>query len=242
MPRLFSCVPGAAQASRKIAAYGAESHSCPPGVVSDAPSENLTDDLCLSHRQAQLPRSKLIDVIATVRHEADEERELAARAGSGEHAAFAVLFERYKAGIYRFCLYMLNDAASADDLYQEVFINFYRACREGKEMTNVRGYLMTAARTRCINALKSSRRLTSIEDHDDAGFEIDPSSPDTAEHLRDALQRIPAQYREVFLMFELEGYSYLEIGSQLGISHDVIKNRIYRAKQALQKILRPLLR
>ncbi|MBC8146168.1 MAG: sigma-70 family RNA polymerase sigma factor [bacterium] len=181
-------------------------------------------------------------MIATVRHEAEEERELAARAGRGEHAAFAVLFARYKAGIYRFCLYMLNDAAGADDIYQEVFINFYRACREGKEMTNVRGYLMTAARTRCINALKSSRRLSSIDDQHEFGFEIDPSASDTAEHLRDALQRIPSQYREAFLLFELEGFSYLEIGEQLGITHDVIKNRIYRAKQALQKILRPLLR
>jgi RNA polymerase sigma-70 factor (ECF subfamily) len=181
-------------------------------------------------------------VIATVRHQADEERDLAARAGQGDHAAFAVLFERYKAGIYRFCLYMLDDAASADDIYQEVFINFYRACREGKEMTNVRGYLMTAARTRCLNALKSARRLSSLEDHDDESFEPDETLSDTAEHLRDALQRIPAQYREVFLLFELEGYSYHEIGEQLGITHDVIKNRIYRAKQALQKILRPLLR
>ena len=46
----------------------------------------------------------------------------------------------------------------------------------------------------------------------------------------------------MFPLFELEGYSYEEIGRQLNISHDVIKNRIYRAKQALQKILRPLLR
>jgi RNA polymerase sigma-70 factor (ECF subfamily) len=181
-------------------------------------------------------------VIATARHQVDEERELAARAGRGEHAAFSVLFERYKAGIYRFCLYMLDDAATADDIYQEVFINFYRACREGKEMTNVRGYLLTAARTRCINALRSSRRLTSIDDYDESAIEPDETQSDTAEHLRTALQAIPAQYRETFLLFELEGYSYGEIGEQLGISHDVIKNRIYRAKQALQKILRPLLR
>lgn len=181
-------------------------------------------------------------MIETVRHEAEEERLLAARAGRGDHAAFAVLFERHKAGVYRFCLYMLNDAAGADDLYQEVFINFYRACREGKEMTNVRGYLMTAARTRCLNALKSSRRLTSIGDHDDRGYEPDETLSDTVEHLRAALQRIPPQYREAFLLFELEGYSYVEIGAQLGISHDVIKNRIYRAKQALQNILRALLR
>ena len=84
-----------------------------------------------------------------------EDQELADRAGAGDHAAFGVLFERHKSGIYRFCLLMLGDQAQAEDIYQEVFINFYRACRTGQKMYNVRGYLMTAARTRCINAIRS---------------------------------------------------------------------------------------
>jgi RNA polymerase sigma-70 factor (ECF subfamily) len=122
-----------------------------------------------------------------------------------------------------------------------VFLNFYRACRDGRDMYNVRGYLLTAARSRCINELRVSRRFGEIEHIPELGHEPDPANYDLAEHLQQALQQIAPQYRETFLLFEIEGYSYDEIASTLDISLGVVKNRIYRAKQALQKILKPLL-
>jgi len=181
-------------------------------------------------------------VIATARPTVNDDQQLAEQAGRGNHASFTVLFERYKGRIYRFCLLMVGDEAAAADIYQEVFINFYRACREGQVMHSVVGYLITAARTRCLNAIKTSQRFASIDDTLELGFQPDETASDTNAHLQRALMAIQPQYREVFLLFELEGYSYEEIGRQLNISRDVIKNRIYRAKQALQKILGPLLR
>jgi RNA polymerase sigma-70 factor, ECF subfamily len=172
----------------------------------------------------------------------NEDQQLAERAGRGDHASFSVLFERYKGRIYRFCLLMLGDEAAAADIYQEVFINFYRACREGQAMHSVQGYLITAARTRCLNAIKASQRFATFDRELEIPYEPDETAADTNAHLQQALMSIQPQYREAFLLFELEGYSYEEIGRQLNISHDVIKNRIYRAKQALQKILGPLLR
>jgi RNA polymerase sigma-70 factor (ECF subfamily) len=180
-------------------------------------------------------------VIATSRPTAADDQELAERAGSGDHAAFNQIFERYKGRIYRFCLLMLGDRQSAEDVYQDVFINFYRACRQGQRMQNVHGYLITAARTRCINVLKSVYRLTSLEGASLLAYETDETASDTNEHLRAALLKIAPQYREAFLLFEFEGYSYEEIAGQLSITHDVVKNRIYRAKQSLQKILAPIL-
>jgi RNA polymerase sigma-70 factor (ECF subfamily) len=171
-----------------------------------------------------------------------EDQALAERVSAGDHAAFSLLFERYKAGIYRFCLLMLSDEAVAEDVYQEVFINFYRACRAGQVMHNVRGYLLTAARTRCLNVLRTSNRHVSLEDVPERAYEVDPATADTNVHLRNALAAINPNYREAFLLCEFEGYSYDEIAKQLNVTHDIVKNRIYRAKQALQKILRPLLR
>lgn len=136
---------------------------------------------------------------------------------------------------------MLGDEAAASDIYQDVFIRFYRACRDGQQMYSVRGYLITVARTRCISALREMRRMTSMKDDIEIGYVPDESASDTNAHLQKALMTIAPQYREAFLLFELEGYSYEEICKQLDVTHDVVKNRIYRAKQALQKILGPLL-
>lgn len=171
-----------------------------------------------------------------------DEQTLARRAGEGDHDAFSVLFTRYKNRLYRFCLFMLGDEATAEDIYQEVFLNFYRACRAGREMHNVRGYLITAARSRCLNHLRNSNRTSLLEEGSEPAYLPDVTAGDTSEHLRRALMQIPAQYREAFLLFEIEGYSYEEIANQVGITRDVVKNRIYRAKQALQKLLGPILR
>lgn len=180
-------------------------------------------------------------MIATAQPTSNDDQLLAERAGRGDHAAFNVIFERYKARIYRFCLLMLGDEAAAADIYQEVFIRFYRACREGQRMYNVRGYLVTVARTRCVSAIRDRKRTTSFDEDTVAGYEVDETTSDTGEHLQRALMSIAPQYREAFLLFEVEGYSYEEICAQLNVTRDVVKNRLYRAKQALQKILGPLL-
>lgn len=182
-------------------------------------------------------------MVATAsRPPATDERLLLERTHAGDHAAFNILFERHKAKIYRFCLLMLGDEAATDDIYQDVFLNFYHACRQGEIIRNVRNYLVTSARNRCLNFLRISQRHVALDDSPVPVYELDTISPDLGMHLRTALMQIHPQYREAFLLFEIEGYSYEEIGTQLEISHDVVRNRIYRAKLALQKILRPLLR
>lgn len=180
-------------------------------------------------------------MIATAQPTLNDDQLLAEKVGKGDHAAFNAIFERHRARIYRFCRLMLGSEAAAADIYQEVFIRFYRACREGRQMHNVRGYLVTVARTRCLNALREMKRTMPIDEERQMGYEIDETAADTSTHLQEALMSIAPQYREAFLLFEVEGYSYEEISGQLGVSHDVVKNRIYRAKQSLQKILGPLL-
>lgn len=171
-----------------------------------------------------------------------EDQELAARVGTGDHAAFTRLFERYKSSVYRFALLMTGDQSTAEDIYQEVFLNFYRICRTGQVMHNVRGYLMTSARRGALNAIKLSQRNVPIESIEEISWQPDPEVDDTNIYLQQALMAIPPQYREAFLLAEYEGYSYEEICEQLEVTRDVVKNRIYRAKRALQKILGPILR
>ncbi len=181
-------------------------------------------------------------IATTLQPATQDDRTLLERASAGDHTAFSVLFERYKSGVYRFCVLMLGDRASAEDIYQEVFLNFYKACRNGDQVRNVRNYLITAARNRCLNSIRLTRRHTTLDDSPVLSYDHDVTISDTGEHLQNALMQIHPQYREAFLLFELEGYSYEEICEQLQIGKTVVRNRIYRAKQALQKILRPLLR
>lgn len=170
------------------------------------------------------------------------EQVLIERVAKGDKEAFQEILDRHQTAIYRYCRLMVKDEVVAEDMFQDTFFAFYRICREGKSIHNVRGYLVVTARSRCLDYLQLRQRHVSIEEAPEPIYEHDITIGELQEHLRSALQLIPDQYREAFILFTLKEYSYDEIAKVLKISRHVVKNRIYRAKQSLQKILSPLLR
>lgn len=133
---------------------------------------------------------------------------------------------------------MVGNEKIAEDLYQEVFINFYKACVQGTAMSNVQGYLLRSVRNRCLNIFRQTGRQIPLDEATELSVEMDPGEEDLNLHLQRALESIPPHYREAFLLFAVEGYTYREIADQVGVSLDVVRNRIFRAKQSLQKMLR----
>lgn len=170
-----------------------------------------------------------------------EEQRLAALVSEGDQEAFRVLFERHSGRVYRFCMLMLGDKAASEDIYQEAFVAFWQACKAGKTMYNVQGYLITVARSRCLNYLRVANRNSSLDDVTEPSYIPDETISDRDEHIRRALLRLPDQYREAIVLSEFEGYSYEEMARTLDVTHHVVKNRIYRAKNMLRDFLRPLL-
>lgn len=162
----------------------------------------------------------------------------------GNKEAFQLLFNRYETPIYRFCLFLIGNADIAQDIYQETFFGFYQACRERKEIRNVHGWLISKARSLCLNHLRDSKRRTELLQQQETNevTDINVEEIDVEEHLQQALLEIPTHYREALLLFEVEGYSYKEIEAYLGVDFHTVKNRIYQAKRALQKILGPILK
>lgn len=169
-----------------------------------------------------------------------EEQALAERVGAGDQEAFRLLFERRGPGIYRFCLLMLGERAAAEDIYQETFVALWQACREGKTLHNVRGYLVAVARTRCLNRLRLTNREAPLEEAAEPSYMPDMGDSDLEDHVHRALLRLPEQYREAILLCEFDGYTYEEIAEALQVSRHVVKNRIHRAKKMLRELLNPI--
>lgn len=169
------------------------------------------------------------------------DEQLTEKVRQGDHKAFEILFERHRTPIYRFCLLMLGDRLVAEDAYQEAFIALYQSCRRKERIRSVRGFLLTVARRKCLNLLRDDYKQVALDDDIVEAYEIDIDLVGVSDLLKAALLKIPAQYREAFLLFELEGYSYKEIADCLDVNLDVVRNRIFRGKKALQKILAPTL-
>ncbi|MFZ1731814.1 MAG: RNA polymerase sigma factor [Bacteroidota bacterium] len=165
--------------------------------------------------------------------------QLQQRIREGDNAAFAELYAGYKQGVFLYCTRFLGDRNSAEDIFQEVFMNLLERVRSGSEIENVQGYLLRSARNRCLNVIRDRKYPKDVN-------ELEEFLPG-AEHvmageygdLESALQELPAVNREALLLCEYEGYSYDEIAQMTECSLTTVRKRIYRARQKLRQLLTP---
>lgn len=154
-------------------------------------------------------------------------------------AAFAELYARYGGRVFAYCLRFLGQRDEAQDVYQETFIRFYESAQQKREMTNVPGYLLKIARNLCLNCRRNKKQTVEFDDYQSL---VHPSSTEKTEFLQlitTALDMLPDDYREVFVLREYEGLSYAEIAEIVGASLSNVKVRIFRAKQKIREILAP---
>ena len=132
----------------------------------------------------------------------------------GDEAAFHVLYDRHRTGVYRFARLMLNDAGKAEDVLQETFLAVARAAGRYVPRGQFRAWLMRIARNRCLNWLEAERARRAFVQ--DGGLEFlgsrEPASGDCspAEQV-DAADRM-ARVRKAINAFN-EPYSQEAIHS-----------------------------
>jgi RNA polymerase sigma-70 factor, ECF subfamily len=163
------------------------------------------------------------------------------RAQAGDHAAFAVLVERYQRRAFAVALRLLGNRADAQDAVQHAFLRLYesRAAYQSRWRLNTWFYrILTNA---CIDELRRARPMTSLD-----GMEFSTAdTPDRAlaererdRLLRAALATVPVEARIVVTLHYGEGRTYQEIGAIRGISVNTVKTHLRRGRAALRKALR----
>jgi len=154
-------------------------------------------------------------------------------------AAFTELYARYGGRVFAYCLRFLGHRDEAMDVYQETFIRFFESAKKRREMTNVPGYLLKIARNLCLNCKRNKKLTVEFEDYQSL---VLPSTTEKTEFLQlitTAMEMLPDEYREVFVLREYEGLSYAEIAEIVDESLSNVKVRIFRAKQKIRGILAP---
>jgi RNA polymerase sigma-70 factor (ECF subfamily) len=149
----------------------------------------------------------------------------------------AELFERHHVAVYRFLRRMTGCAATAEDLTQEVFLKVVRAFETYEDREREKAWVFRIARNVLIDShRKSTREIESapLETAPAAGYQPPHSA---AVILQDALERLADVEREAFLLREVGGLSYDEIGRLTNVTPDAVRMRIYRARSALRASL-----
>lgn len=165
---------------------------------------------------------------------------------AGDTHALATLYDRYSPMVYALALKMLCNTAEAEDLTQEVFVNFWQRRQYNPNRGSIGSYLATYTRSRAIDRLRtSSGRATILERFQriKAASAHLPNPLDYAthqeqrQHLQTALDQIPPAEREALEIAYFQGLSQSEIAAQLGIPLGTVKSRCRQGLLRLRDLL-----
>jgi RNA polymerase sigma-70 factor (ECF subfamily) len=153
--------------------------------------------------------------------------------------AFRLIYDRHRADVHRFALFLTGDWARAEDLVADTFVRAWCARGPIREET-IKAYLFTIARNLHRDELRRRRDHVSLEaawpDHG-PGVHALVEHRTTLERVRRMLRRVPRGDRRALLLFVFREMSYAEIAAALGITVGATRSRISRARDALNHAL-----
>ncbi len=160
-------------------------------------------------------------------------------AKQGDSAAFGELVDRYKHALVRHCYMLVGDPDIAQDVAQDTFIDAYKYL--GSYQNNKARFstwLYKIATHNGIRMIQSGKKTIPMDNEALGRLPSGHISPDVAvEHyeLRQAVLRMPPNYRAVISMYYWEGMAYSEIAMALGKPEGTVKGWLSRAKYQLRK-------
>ncbi|WP_214000878.1 RNA polymerase sigma factor [Arsukibacterium sp.] len=161
-----------------------------------------------------------------------------AAAQQGDKQAFYLIYQQFIGRVYAICWRLLANKQQAEDASQEVFIKLWQQLPAFRGDSSFATWLHSVATRTAIDCWRQQKnlRLTDSSDQLDMPEPTIHCTGDTAT-LEQAILRLPAQARAVFVLFALEGYQHQEIASLLGIAEGSSKAQYHRARQLLREWL-----
>ena len=188
--------------------------------------------------------------------EPTDDSALLARAQSGDMSGFESLVEKHKHRVYALALRMLNSEADAAEVTQEVFLAAFRNLKEFRGDAQFGSWVHRIAANFALMRLRKRKAaaetlestleaeptfnergslLDSVSDWRDA--ENDALDAELRQAIESAAASLGDEYRQVFVLRDLEGLSYEEIAELTGDSVGAIKSRLHRARLALRSAI-----
>jgi RNA polymerase sigma-70 factor (ECF subfamily) len=169
------------------------------------------------------------------------DRDLIGRTAAGDREAFAELYRRHHAAVYRFARSMTGSGSMAEDVVQEVFLVLMRnASRYDATRSTLSTYLYGVARHHTRRRLSRERRFVTLEDRAVESSEaLRECMSAEVEHrhelrrLRWAIVSLPSRYREVIVLCDLHDVTYADAAATIGCAVGTVRSRLHRARLLL---------
>jgi RNA polymerase sigma-70 factor (ECF subfamily) len=138
----------------------------------------------------------------------------------------------------------LNDPRLAEEVLQDVMLAAWRNAPRFRGECRLRTWLLTIARNRAINAyhrqVVPDSSVVPLEDPDNAKFLFSSDPPESHPELYAAIASLPDEFRETLELVFFHGLSLAETAHVLGVPDGTVKSRLYRAKERLRLLMKPV--
>jgi len=162
------------------------------------------------------------------------------RAADGDHAAFERLYRDHVGRVHALCVRMVGDDV-AEDLTQEVFIRAWRKLDTFKGDSKFGTWLHRLAINHVLSRRETLRRRQSHRAYGEGilGRLAAPKrrSSGHALDLERAIRELPERARDVFVLYDVEGYSHDEVARALGVTVGTSKSQLHRARMLMREHL-----
>lgn len=169
------------------------------------------------------------------------DKDLMALLKSGDHAAFAEIYNRYWGLMYAHALKMLEDEDEAKDVIQELFITLWTKGPELELKSSLSGYLYVSVRHKILNKIRQQKTNSSFMQalalyisENENSFLPQIHEKELAEAIDKEVEKLPAKMRRIFTMSRKDCLSYKEIAETLDISDKTVKKQISNALKILK--------
>ncbi len=189
----------------------------------------------------------------------DQERDLIRRAQAGDEKAFSALVRRHEQMVYSFAFKVCRNRDSAEETLQDTFVNVYRKLKQFDGRSKLSTWLYTIVTNNCLMKRRRSqleknavaieelgeRKLVRGEESGE-GLELlavtrtplqESMRSELREHLDTAIQKLPVDYRLVFILRDIEGKSAEETAEIMSLTIPAVKSRLRRARLFLKEQL-----
>ena len=169
-----------------------------------------------------------------------------ALAAAGDRHAFERLYRQHVTRVFSLCARMVTDRTRAEELTQDVFVRAWEKLHLFRGESSFGTWLHRLTVNVVLNARKSEGRTRSrFEENDDeaggmdahAGVVGPPLAPGDLLDLEQAIGKLPAGARRVFVLHDVEGYKHEEIAEMLGVTSGATKAQLHRARLLLREAL-----